>query len=626
MKKDTFVKNFKNTIGFLLFKKIFLAYLLFVVIFTSFQIYTEYNFAKNLIKKDMLNTEQSFKTLLSKTVWVFDKKKIDEQIQAIIDAKTIKGIVILTPFNEIISIKGKVLSKFSNIDKFVFENTSTKEIEYDDNMITHSFELKNFENGIDEVLGTVTLFVSEKEIRELTQEAIYLILINVIVSALILWFLFIYFANKLLTIPLNKMIEATNDYDVQEFHEIKVEIENSKNNELSKLAETFNQMSRRINEAYINMKQLTMIQDKQKHDLENANKYKTDFLANMSHELKTPLNSINVISSVMMKNKDDSLSEKQVQNLKIINSCGNDLLYLINDVLDISKLEAGELTLDYSQISICEVMKEIKDMFEPQVIEKNIKLTFVCDSTIGDIYTDKNRLKQIVKNLLSNALKFVKDGEIKFLVRNNVDMVEILVKDDGIGIPQEKLEHIFDRFKQADGSTTRKYGGTGLGLAICKELLNLLGGKISVKSKVDVGSIFKVDIPKNKDKVSYEVNEGLNYEQMVKVNKKILLLNNDPVSFMSIVVELSKSFEVKQVTKIDEFLRLNNSNEFNISLLDISKIDEKTINDSLGGIKGNLTIIHDGNVPLSIKNMSLNMIKKPLEKDSFVDYIKNIKV
>ena len=629
MGKQTIVKNFRNTIGFLLFKKIFLAYLLFVVLFTSFQIYTEYNFAKKLIKKDLINTEQSFKTVLAKTVWVFDKKKIDEQVQAIIDAKTVKGIVILTPFNEFISVKGKILPKFSKIDKFVFENSTLENINYDTDLIIHSFELKNFENNVEEVLGTVTLFVPKNQITELTQEAISLILINVIVSALILWFLFVYFANKLLTEPLNKMIEATNDYDVQEFDEINIEFDDKKDNELNTLAQTFNQMSRRINEAYINMKQLTMIQDKQKHDLENANKYKTDFLANMSHELKTPLNSINVISSVMMKNKDDSLNDKQVQNLKIINSCGNDLLFLINDVLDISKLEAGELTLDYTQVNFCELMHSIKDMFSPQVQEKNLEFVFDCDSNIGDVYTDPNRVKQIIKNLLSNALKFVKSGEIKLLVNNKEENVEILVKDAGIGIPQEKLDHIFDRFKQADGSTTRKYGGTGLGLSICKELLVLLGGDISVKSKVDVGSIFRVLIPKNKDKVQENTvsSDEVSLVDIKKdINNKILLLNNDPVTYISVVVELSKIYDVKQVTKISEFISADNSDKFSLAILDISKLSENEIEKVLSKINNNIVIVYENDLTDIVREKGFDTFKKPFDKDRFVEFINNKKV
>ncbi|UTJ07875.1 HAMP domain-containing sensor histidine kinase [Arcobacter roscoffensis] len=629
MGKQTIVKNFRHTIGFLLFKKIFLAYLLFVVLFTSFQIYTEYNFAKKLIKKDLINTEQSFKTVLAKTVWVFDKKKIDEQVQAIIDAKTVKGIVILTPFNEFISVKGKILPKFSKIDKFVFENTTLENIEYDTNLISHSFELKNFENKSEEVLGTVTLFVPKNQIAELTQEAISLILINVIVSALMLWFLFIYFANKLLTEPLNKMIEATNDYDVQEFNEINIEFDDKKHNELNTLAQTFNQMSRRINEAYINMKQLTMIQDKQKHDLENANKYKTDFLANMSHELKTPLNSINVISSVMMKNKDDSLDQKQVQNLKIINNCGNDLLFLINDVLDISKLEAGELTLDYTQVNMCDLMHSIKDMFAPQVQEKNLEFVFNCDSNIGDVYTDPNRVKQIIKNLLSNALKFVKNGEVKLLVKDSENSVEILVKDSGIGIAQEKLDHIFDRFKQADGSTTRKYGGTGLGLSICKELLVLLGGDISVKSKVDVGSIFRVLIPKNKEKVQANTiaNDEVSLMSVEKnINNKILLLNNDPVTYLSIVVELNKVYEVTQVTKASDFIKVDNTDEFSLTILDISKLNENEINKTLSNVNNNIVIVYENNLSNLVKEKGFDSFKKPFDKESFIEFINNKKV
>lgn len=205
----------------------------------------------------------------------------------------------------------------------------------------------------------------------------------------------------------------------------------------------------------------------------------------------------------LWKNKDGKLDEKQVKNLEIINSCGKYLLSLINDVLDISKLEAGRIDVDYSKIDLFGTVNEVYEMFLPQVNEKNTHLYFNFDENIKHIYSDANKIKQIIKNLLSNSLKFVKDGSIYLDVKDEDKYVTIQVKDEGIGIDSDKLEHIFDRFKQADSSTTRKYGGTGLGLAICKELLELLEGTIYVKSKVNVGTTFYVTIPKNLDKLSH---------------------------------------------------------------------------------------------------------------------------
>ena len=241
--------------------------------------------------------------------------------------------------------------------------------------------------------------------------------------------------------------------------------------------------------------------DQQRLELIDSNRLKDIFLANMSHELKTPLNSIIVISSVMANNKQSKLDDIQVKNMKIINDCGNELLYLINDVLDISKLEAGKVLLELDEIDIISTLNDLKEMFDPLMKSKGLVFEYKFDSSIGMIYTDKSRVRQIIKNLLSNALKFVKEGSVQLYLENDDKDIKIIVKDDGIGIPQDKLEHIFDRFKQVDASTSRKFGGSGLGLAISKELTHLLGGKITVNSKINNGATFVLALPKRLNKV-----------------------------------------------------------------------------------------------------------------------------
>ena len=270
--------------------------------------------------------------------------------------------------------------------------------------------------------------------------------------------------------------------------------------EIGILSNSMNQMQIDLHERNEKLKQFARELNKQKDDLIEANRAKDDFLANMSHELKTPLNSINVISSIMMKNKTGKLDEKEVKSLTIINNSGKDLLNLINEVLDISKLEAGEIIITNNNINIYSLLCDVYSTFEAQVSQKNLDFVLNCDEKIGFINSDENRIKQILKNLISNSLKFTKEGTIEISAKIEKEFLVILVKDDGIGIAKEKLEHIFDRFKQADSSTTRQYGGTGLGLAISKDLSNLLGGNILVESEVGKGSTFKVLIKINNEK------------------------------------------------------------------------------------------------------------------------------
>ena len=619
-----FFKDLKNTIGFILFKKIFFGYILLVLCFTSYQIYTQYSFAKNIVLKDLINTEKSFYKVLATSIWHFDEVKIKSDVDAIISAKTITGISVLTPLNEVLSLKGTVLKKQKEYTNFIFEGK--KEIVFLDDLLFHEFDLINYENSPDEVLAKVTFYTKKNVIFELAKESIYLILINALSTSFVLWILFLYFANKILTIPLRQLSEASKELRIKEYKEIEISLSTEKKHELNTLVENFNLMSKRINESYLDLKELTIVQEKQKNELIEVNKHKDVFLANMSHELKTPLNSINVISSVMMKNKRDTLDEKQVKNLEIINACGNDLLYLINDVLDISKLEAKEVILNYEDLNVYEMMTELKDMFLPQIEDKGLTFVFEVDESIDYIYSDKQRIKQMVKNLLSNSLKFVKEGSISLLVKDEKDNIKIFVKDEGIGIEENKLKNIFDRFKQVDGSTTRKYGGTGLGLAICKEIALLLEGDIHVNSKMNVGSVFVITIPKKLDELTAlprikKLQENKSKKILKTKDEDILVLNNAPIEFLSLIIELKKESNVIQVNDLKELKEFWNNKNISLVVIDISALNKEECEIISKDLKNKLFIIYEDEIFDSIKNKTSDFMKKPINKTDFIDKV-----
>lgn len=231
--------------------------------------------------------------------------------------------------------------------------------------------------------------------------------------------------------------------------------------------------------------------------VEQASRYKSDFLANMSHELRTPLNSTLILSKLLSDNKPGNLTPEQVKFAKTIESAGNDLLSLINDVLDLSKIEAGHMEVHPEPMSIERLLLSLRDSFQPVAGQKNLALSI--DAAPGvppEIHTDTRRLEQVLKNLLSNALKFTEHGSVSLHVsRRTAESVDFAVTDTGIGISTEKQQVIFDPFFQADGTTARKYGGTGLGLSISSNLVRLLGGHISVKSDSGKGSTFTVSLP-----------------------------------------------------------------------------------------------------------------------------------
>jgi signal transduction histidine kinase/DNA-binding response OmpR family regulator/CHASE3 domain sensor protein len=239
---------------------------------------------------------------------------------------------------------------------------------------------------------------------------------------------------------------------------------------------------------------------KKAEDLELSTRYKSEFLTNMSHELRTPLNSILLLSRLMAENKDQNLSKDQVEYAQVIQSSGNGLLELIDEILDLSKIEAGRMQLEYGFFRLSQIISDIRMLFDPLAKEKNLDFKIQLDpETPIEIETDKMRMEQILKNLLSNAFKFTKEGCIELNVKPDSEkdsrFIRFEVKDSGIGIPEDKQALIFDAFQQADGSTKRKFGGTGLGLSISRELSKLLNGDLYVSSEEGKGSLFTLRLP-----------------------------------------------------------------------------------------------------------------------------------
>ncbi|SFJ66417.1 Signal transduction histidine kinase [Sphingomonas sp. NFR04] len=231
-------------------------------------------------------------------------------------------------------------------------------------------------------------------------------------------------------------------------------------------------------------------------ELEQASQYKSDFLANMSHELRTPLNSLLILAKLLGDNGPATLTAEQVKFARTIESSGNDLLTLINDILDLSKIEAGHVDIRPEPVSLVRLGTDLRQVFQPVAEQRGLDLEIVLDETAPKgIETDRMRLEQILKNLLSNALKFTEKGSVKLQVRAAGDRITFAVRDTGIGISPEQQRMIFEAFHQADGTINRRYGGTGLGLSISRELARLLGGGITLESRAGEGSTFTLTLP-----------------------------------------------------------------------------------------------------------------------------------
>lgn len=234
-------------------------------------------------------------------------------------------------------------------------------------------------------------------------------------------------------------------------------------------------------------------------ELEQASQYKSDFLANMSHELRTPLNSLLILSRLLADNPEGRLSEEEVNYARTIQSSGNDLLTLINDILDLSKIEAGHIQARPEAVSMQRLRDDVRQLFQPVADDRG--LAFQINVTdVEVVETDRQRLEQILKNLLSNAFKFTEQGGVTLSISSTgADEVAFAVADTGIGISPEQQKSVFEAFQQADGTISRRYGGTGLGLSISRELARLLGGRISLESRPGEGSLFTLVLPRAYD-------------------------------------------------------------------------------------------------------------------------------
>ncbi|WP_053185800.1 response regulator [Pseudomonas thivervalensis] len=262
------------------------------------------------------------------------------------------------------------------------------------------------------------------------------------------------------------------------------------NEQLAEQRDAMDQKNSELNLAQIQLQERA-------EELQRSSKYKSEFLANMSHELRTPLNSSLILSKLLAENPQQNLSEEQVKFAESIYSAGNDLLNLINDILDISKVEAGKLEVRPENTSVQRLVEGLRDMFEPLAADKGLGFEVqVLPDAPAMLYTDRQRLEQVIKNLLSNAVKFTEQGSVSLSVAGQPGSgIAFMVRDSGIGIAADQQQSIFEAFRQADGTTNRRYGGTGLGLSISRDLATLLGGSISVSSEPGQGSVFTLVLP-----------------------------------------------------------------------------------------------------------------------------------
>jgi CheY-like chemotaxis protein/HAMP domain-containing protein len=306
-------------------------------------------------------------------------------------------------------------------------------------------------------------------------------------------------------------LKASNE-ELEEQTQLLRHSEETLKNQQEELRVSNEELEEKNQSLLLQKRELTKIKEEvelKAEELATASKYKSEFLANMSHELRTPLNSLLILSKVLSENKKGNLSDDQVESANVIYRSGNDLLSLINEILDLSKIEAGQMDVNIEKVNVRSIAEKLKSNFKHMTDEKGLNLEInVHENAPVTIETDLKRLEQVIKNLTSNAIKFTKKGSVTISFKNaqpeaklfrsglnHENCFAVSVADTGIGIPVEKQKIIFEAFQQAEGGTAREYGGTGLGLSISRELASMLGGEIQLVSEPGKGSEFTVYLP-----------------------------------------------------------------------------------------------------------------------------------
>ncbi len=436
---------------------------------------------------------------------------------------------------------------------------------------------------------------------------------------------------------------------------------------LEKQKEEVEQINKEVEEARRSL-------EEKAEQLTLTSKYKSEFLANMSHELRTPLNSLLILAQQLFENHDGNLSEKQIRYAKTIHSCGDDLIQLINDILDLSKIESGVIFADIMPVSFREIASFVETTFKPISEAKSLNFEIEIDNTLPEMMeTDIQRLNQILKNLLSNAFKFTEKGEVRLRIHAPVNPPSNLVKgtdaviafsivDTGIGIPKNTQGLIFEAFQQAEGSTSRKYGGTGLGLSISKGFAELLGGTITVESELGKGSAFTLYLPfKYKDstksldetaiavlKPTYpvvsntkttltatEVEEAKvdDDRHNIQANEKVILVIEDDFRFTKIMIDKVHDMGLKAVVAVNYveiFDALQNYHPLAVTL-DVN-LPESNGWKILKLLKKDLSFRHipvhlisgEDNKALALKRGAKSFHLKPLSNKSLDELISNI--
>ncbi len=569
----------KNSIS----KKLIFLILIFssiiTLVLTAAQLWLEFETEISEIESRLVDIDRSFSQTIAQQIWNLDREQMEI---------TADGLFQL-PYVDLVQISG---SDMEPVIKGDIEEINMSQKEDNEHI---RLEKDLFHDSLETSIGHLTICTSLKPIySKLFNKILITLFTQGIKTFLVSIFMLIVF-NLVVVRQLVALAKLTDGLSSENFNKAKLlEMSSEKGDEIDTVISSINLMITRLRENYNDLKrseeeikqhrdQLEDIVQKRTEQLhsakitaEKANEAKSLFLASMSHELRTPLNSIILLSKLLTKNAEENLTADQLKKANVINSAGKELLLLVTDLLDLSKIEAGKMTVDYDDFNLKDILINIESLFKPVAEHKGLDFEISIESDFP-LKTDREKLAQILNNIVGNAIKFTQKGKvsIKLYTSKQSDKGNYCVEvtDTGIGMTKSEIDIIYDVFQQGNNKISSEFGGTGLGLAICKKLSELLNIEIEIDSQPNVGSTFRIYIPSQAQIEHTIINAEVDDMKLNAAarNLKIAVVDDDPRALIHLTHLLDKdNMNVTTFTSPRVFLELTvRDNDWDLIIIDL---------------------------------------------------------